>query len=58
MRAIAVIDFYIHGKTETEIKKEAQRITKELRDKYDNHAKVTNLFRNDFGSLESKKIKI
>ena len=58
MRYIVEIDFFIDGENAKEAAKEAQRITRELRDKYDNHAKVTNLFRNDFGSLKSKKINI
>jgi len=52
MRKVATIEFYVNGDNAQQIKNEAYQIAKELRDKYDNHARVTDLTRNEFGKLK------
>ena len=54
MRKVATIEFYVHGDNEQQMKNEAEQIAKELRNKYDNDAKVVSSVRNEFGKLKSE----
>ena len=57
MRKVAIMEYYVNGDNDQQCENEAQQVAKYVRDKYDNHAKVTDLTRNEFGTIKSEKIK-
>jgi len=56
MRKVAKMEYYVNGDNDQQCENEAKQIAKELRDKYDNDARVTDLTRNEFGKLKQWNI--
>ena len=52
MRKVAKMEYYVNGDNDQQCENEAQQIAKELRNKYDNDAKVVSSVRNEFGKLK------
>lgn len=58
MRAVATITVYVYGDTEKELIEQAKKLADELKNKYDNQAEVEKLERQEFGTLNTKEIKL
>ncbi len=58
MRAVATITVYVYGDSEKELIEQAKKLANELKNKYDNQAEVEKLERQEFGTLNTKEIKL
>lgn len=56
-RYVVQIDFYIWAKTDSKARKLANWIVRKLCRRFDNQARVTGLWSQPFGSLESREVK-
>lgn len=57
-RGIAVIEVYVFGETEEQLRAEADRIAAEQRKLYDNHATVVRLVEAPYGSITSRPLAV
>ena len=55
-RYVVVMDMYVYAADDQAAKKEAERLAKELDDKYGNRAQVTELGEQPFASMSFRKI--
>jgi hypothetical protein len=51
-RYAVTLDFYVHASNEHEAMSKSEKIAKEIRDKYDNSAKVIGISESSFGHLK------
>lgn len=56
-RYSATIQLYVYAENNNKAKQEVEKIISELNRKYDNNSQLLNLYANEFGSLETKKVK-
>jgi shikimate kinase len=56
-RYSATIQLYVYAENDNKAKQEVEKIISELNRKYDNNSRMLNIYSNEFGSLETKKVK-
>lgn len=56
-RYSATIQFYVYAENDNKAKEEVEKIISELNRKYDNNSQMLNIYSNEFGSLETKKVR-